>query len=92
VIGVGCLCLVGLAKGNLAEARGLGAGVLAVVFGSPSGMREEAGWLWGAMVVAGAEGGERAGLRLRGATGARAGAADGGSARCAGGKGRWPLR
>jgi hypothetical protein len=35
-------------------------------------MREEAGWLWGAMMLAEAEGRERAALRLLGAIEARA--------------------
>jgi len=53
VVSVGCLCLVVLAEGNLAEARDRGGEVVSVVSGSRYGMREE-GELWGAVSLAGA--------------------------------------
>ena len=67
VISTGLLCMVMLERGNLPEARALSGKVLPVVRGHLSGMREEAGWLWGAMVLAEAEGRERTALRLLGA-------------------------
>jgi len=67
VTSYGSLCLVLMETGNLAEARALAGEVFAAVSGPLSGMREEAGWLWGGMVAAELEGRDRAALRLLGA-------------------------
>jgi predicted ATPase/DNA-binding XRE family transcriptional regulator len=67
VIAGGCLCVIMLEKGNLAEARLLGEEVLPIIRDQLSGMREEASWLWGALLLAEAEGRDRTALRLLGA-------------------------
>ncbi len=56
-----------LELGNAAEARALAAEVLALVTGPLNGMHEDPTWLWGSMLLAEAEGRERAALRLQGA-------------------------
>jgi predicted ATPase/DNA-binding XRE family transcriptional regulator len=67
VIAGGCLCVIMLEKGNLAEARLLGEEVLPIIRDQLSGMREEASWLWGALLLAEAEGRDGTALRLLGA-------------------------
>ena len=66
----GCLCLLRLETGDLAGARAIWAEAQAVVAGPLQGMREEAGWLWVAMLLAEAHGQQDAALRLIGAIGA----------------------
>ena len=56
-----------LELGNAAEARALAAEVMALVTGPLNGMHEDPTWLWGSMLLAEAEGRERAALRLQGA-------------------------
>jgi predicted ATPase len=63
----GCLCLIRLETGDVAEAGEIWAEVRTLVTGPLQGMQEEAGWLWAAMLMADAHGRRRAALRLLGA-------------------------
>jgi len=67
ILSEGCLLLLTLEWGDLEGARALASENLGMVVERLHGMREEAGWLWTGMLLAEAEGRERAALRLLGA-------------------------